>query len=157
MQFGQSWSVSARVLPLARARRGRYRDFPARCLLVGMSMLGIAIALPESLALPGAGTSIAAAAAAEGSANERAPLGRSAPPKNRCLSRQEQRARIAAHAAIPLGKAVRAVKGRGDLIRARLCEREGRLLYLLTILGRSGKVLRLAVDAKTGRLVGAPR
>lgn len=76
----------------------------------------------------------------------------------RCLTRQEQRARIAAKTVVPLAKAARAVKGRGgDLLRARLCERDGRLVYLLTVLGRGGKVLRLAVDAGSGAPINGAR
>jgi uncharacterized membrane protein YkoI len=109
------------------------------------------------LGAAGPGAFVTPATAAESQANGRAKIGMSAPQRGRCLSHQEQRARIEAGAAIPLGKAVRVVKGRGDLLRARLCERRGKLLYLLTILGRRGKVLRVAIDAKTGRLVGLPR
>jgi len=76
----------------------------------------------------------------------------------RCLSRQEQRARIAARTVVPLAKAARAVKGRRDvLLNARLCERNGRLVYLLTVLARGGKVLRAAVDAGSGALIRGPR
>jgi hypothetical protein len=139
------------------ARRGPHCKFSAFRLLAGLCMVGIAMTFLASAAPPGAGTFVVVAAAAESPANVRAKEGNAALAKNRCLSRQEQRARIAARAAIPLGNAVRAVKGRGDLLRAQLCERQGRLLYLLTILGRHGKVHRIAIDARTGRLVGAPR
>jgi hypothetical protein len=77
-----------------------------------------------------------------------------------CLSRQEQRARIAARTVVPLAKAVRAVRaarGRGDdILHARLCERDGRLVYLLTVLARGGKVVRVAVDAGSGVPISAP-
>jgi uncharacterized membrane protein YkoI len=74
-----------------------------------------------------------------------------------CLSRQEQRAGIAARTVVPLAKAARAVKGRRDtLLNARLCERDGRLVYLLTVLARGGKVLRAAVDAGSGTLIHGP-
>jgi uncharacterized membrane protein YkoI len=73
-----------------------------------------------------------------------------------CLTRQEQRARIAARTVVPLAQAARAARGRGgELLNARLCERDGKLVYLLTVLARSGKVLRVAVDAGTGALVDA--
>ena len=70
-----------------------------------------------------------------------------------------QRARIAARTVVPLAKAARAVMhGRGDdLLHARLCERDGRLVYLLTVLARGGKVLRVAVDAGSGTLIDAQR
>ncbi len=75
-----------------------------------------------------------------------------------CLSRQEQRARIAARTVVPLAKAARAVKGRrDDLLHARLCERDGKLVYLLTVLAGGGKVLRATVDAGSGTLINPPR
>lgn len=78
------------------------------------------------------------------------------PDSQHCLSRQEQRARIAARSVVPLAHAARTAKGRGgDLLNARLCERNGKLVYLLTVLARNGKVLRVAVDAGTGALVDA--
>jgi uncharacterized membrane protein YkoI len=74
----------------------------------------------------------------------------------RCLSRQEQRAKALAHAVVPLSKAVRnaRVRGSADLLRARLCERNGKLVYLLTLLGRDGKVVRTTVDAGNGGVIG---
>jgi uncharacterized membrane protein YkoI len=79
-------------------------------------------------------------------------------PAGHCLSRQEQRARIAARTVVPLAKAARAVKGRrDDLLHARLCERDGKLVYLLTVLAGGGKVLRATVDAGSGTLINPPR
>jgi uncharacterized membrane protein YkoI len=73
----------------------------------------------------------------------------------RCLSPDERRAKIASHAVIPLAKAIRAVKvRRAEVVRASLCERGGRLVYLLTVLPRDGKVVRATVDAATGTVIG---
>jgi len=89
--------------------------------------------------------------------NDAAPA-RSSDSGGHCLSRQEQRARIAARTVVPLAKAARAVKGRRDtLLNARLCERDGKLVYLLTVLARGGKVLRATVDAGTGTVIHGPR
>lgn len=75
----------------------------------------------------------------------------------RCLTRAEQRARSTAKQVVPLAKAVQAVKARrGELLRARLCEQNGHLVYLLTVLPRGGKVVRATVDAATGALVTGP-
>ncbi|NVO14488.1 MAG: hypothetical protein HXX10_10665 [Rhodoplanes sp.] len=75
----------------------------------------------------------------------------------RCLTRAEQRAQSAAATVIPLAKAAQAVKARhGELLRARLCEQNGRLVYLLTVLPRGGKLVRATVDATTGTLVNGP-
>lgn len=157
MEFGQSRIAGARVPASARPRFRGHRDYSARALFFGLMMGGLATTYLAGAGAIGSNAVVTVAAAADGAINKRATIiGRSVQQKDRCLSRQEQRARVAARAAIPLRKAVRSVKGRGDLIRARLCEREGRLLYLLTILGRGGKVFRVAVDARTGLQVGVP-
>jgi uncharacterized membrane protein YkoI len=73
----------------------------------------------------------------------------------RCLSPAERRAKIASHDVIPLAKAIRAVKVRRvEVVRANLCERDGRLVYLLTVLPRDGNVMRATVDAATGAVIG---
>jgi uncharacterized membrane protein YkoI len=74
----------------------------------------------------------------------------------RCLSRAEQRAAILAHEAIPLAAARRMLRQRvgGELVRARLCNDATRLIYLLTVLSRDGKVRRVTVDATTGTVIG---
>ncbi len=74
----------------------------------------------------------------------------------RCLSVEERRAAITAQKAVPLVRAIRAARVRsgGDLVRARLCEGGGRLVYLLTLLARDGKVTRVTIDAGSGRLIG---
>ncbi|HEY1544159.1 MAG TPA: hypothetical protein VGG01_17275 [Xanthobacteraceae bacterium] len=74
---------------------------------------------------------------------------------DRCLSRAEQRARAAAHAVVPLSRAMRAVHKRGEVIHARLCEHSGHLVYLLTVLEGDGKVALASVDAASGMPVGA--
>lgn len=150
VRFHQSGLVS---VPAAAQRRSRPGAFSWLYLLFGAPLFAVATIFLTGLDPVGRGAFVTAVGAAENSVSERL---RSAPHQDHCLSRQEQRARIAAHAAIPLGKAVRAVKGRGDLLRARLCERHGKLLYLLTLLGRGGKVQRVAIDASTGALVGPP-
>jgi uncharacterized membrane protein YkoI len=74
--------------------------------------------------------------------------------RNRCLTPEERRAKIASRSIIPLAKAMRALKApRRELVRASLCERNERLVYVLTLLGRDGKVTRAAVDADTGTVI----
>jgi uncharacterized membrane protein YkoI len=70
-----------------------------------------------------------------------------------CLSQDERRAAISSHKAVPLGRAIRAVKAKigGDVLKARLCRQEKGLVYLLTVLGQSGKVTRARVDATDGK------
>jgi outer membrane biosynthesis protein TonB len=72
---------------------------------------------------------------------------------DRCLTGNEQRAKTAAHAVIPLSRAMRAVRAHGEIIRARLCEHGGRLVYVLTVLSGDGKVAEAGVDAGNGAVV----
>ena len=74
----------------------------------------------------------------------------------RCISRNEQRAAIADGKAVPLATARRAARQKtpGDLVNARLCRQSERLIYLLTVLARDGKVARVTVDAANGTIIG---
>jgi uncharacterized membrane protein YkoI len=40
------------------------------------------------------------------------------------------------------------------VVRARLCHGDDGLVYVLTVLGREGKVAQLTVDATKGTLIG---
>jgi uncharacterized membrane protein YkoI len=92
--------------------------------------------LVVALALAGAAPDMAAAA-----------------DRKACLNPDQRRAAIAAHKAVPLTRAVRTVKARihGEVVHARLCEREKGLVYVLTVLARDGKVTQAMVDATDGR------
>ena len=74
----------------------------------------------------------------------------------RCLSRNEQRAAIADGRAVPLASARLALRLKmpGELVKARLCQQPDRLIYLLTVLARDGKVRRVTVDAANGTVIG---
>lgn len=78
-----------------------------------------------------------------------------------CLSKEEQRMAILHGQAVTLATAIRSVRGsvrgRGvrEVVKARLCRDGGRLVYLLTVLARDGKVTRASVDASTGKIVDA--
>ena len=74
----------------------------------------------------------------------------------RCLSRNEQRAAIADGRAVPLASARRTLRLRmpGELVKARLCQQADRLIYLLTVLARDGKVRHVTVDAANGTVIG---
>jgi hypothetical protein len=70
-----------------------------------------------------------------------------------CLSKAEQRAALAANKAIPLAAAIKSLRARGhraEVVRAALCQRGEKLVYVLTLLARSGKVTRATVDAANG-------
>ncbi len=78
-----------------------------------------------------------------------------AEPRMRCLTRDQQRTAIAERRAVPLAAVRKAVRARvpGEMVRARLCQEPERLIYLLTVLPRDGKVRRVIVDAKNGAVV----
>ena len=76
-----------------------------------------------------------------------------APRRDSCLMRAEQQAAVAANRAIPLGQAIKLLREHrkhSEIVRARLCQREERLVYVLTLLGRSGKVATATIDAVSG-------
>lgn len=75
------------------------------------------------------------------------------PHRGTCLSKSEQRAAVAAQRAVPLARAIKTLRARGqraEVVRARLCRRGDGLVYVLTLLAPSGKVVRSTVDAATG-------
>ncbi|MGH6726162.1 MAG: PepSY domain-containing protein [Pseudolabrys sp.] len=77
-------------------------------------------------------------------------------PHSACLSKAEQRAEVADHRAIPLAQAIKTLHAHGrraELVRARLCRHGGRLVYVLTLLARSGKVTNATVDAANGEFI----
>jgi uncharacterized membrane protein YkoI len=85
------------------------------------------------------------------------PAGAADSPERACLDKAEQRAAVAARLAVPLAEVVktRHVQAQhSELVRARLCRRDGRLVYVLTLLGRSGKVVQTTVDAASGEVIG---
>src|SRR5262245_35268924 len=81
---------------------------------------------------------------------------RAAQERARCLTRDQQRAALADGRAVPLSAALRNLRHRvpGEVVRARLCQEGERLIYLLTVLPRDGKVRRAVVDASNGSVVG---
>ena len=76
-------------------------------------------------------------------------------PGEGCFNRQEQRGFVLSGRAIRLGFALRAIRAQdGDeLLRAELCRNSSGLVYVLTILSRSGKVSRAMVDARSGAVI----
>jgi uncharacterized membrane protein YkoI len=72
-----------------------------------------------------------------------------------CFSAEETRDHVQKLGLVALHDIVRSARGAGhaDLISARLCETNGNMVYMITMLGREGKVMRLTVDARTGDLI----
>ena len=77
--------------------------------------------------------------------------------KGACLSKEERRAAAAGSQLINVAAAIKTVKGRSsrDVIRVSLCHSPKGLVYVLTLLGRDGKVTRASVDATSGLVVSA--
>lgn len=76
-----------------------------------------------------------------------------------CLTRAEQRASVDASRAISLAQAIkllRQYRKHSEVVRARLCRRDDKLVYILTLLGRSGKVVEATVDAVSGEFHAGP-
>src|SRR5262245_55256226 len=70
-----------------------------------------------------------------------------------CLTRAEQRAAVDDHRAISLGQAIKSLRQHrkySEVVRARLCRKDDKLVYVLTLLGRSGKVVDVTIDAING-------
>ena len=74
-----------------------------------------------------------------------------------CLSKEERRAVASSGQLTNVASVLRTVKARGhrEVIRVRLCRSPKGLVYVLTLLGRDGKVTRATVDATSGLVVGA--
>jgi len=78
------------------------------------------------------------------------------PAQHACLSKAEQRAAVQERKAIPLAEAIKILRAHGkhgEVVGARLCRREEQLVYVLTLLAHSGKVIRTSVDAANGTLL----
>src|SRR5215831_2486130 len=76
-----------------------------------------------------------------------------------CLTKAEQRAAVDANRAISLAQAIKSLRQyrkHSEVVRARLCKRDDKLVYVLTLLGRSGKVIDATVDAVSGEFHAGP-
>jgi uncharacterized membrane protein YkoI len=83
------------------------------------------------------------------------PRGTMAAETLHCLTGDEQRTAIANNKAVPLAAAIHALhRAPKEVIKAQLCQEPERLIYMLTLLGRDGKVKRATVDATNGAVVG---
>jgi uncharacterized membrane protein YkoI len=76
-----------------------------------------------------------------------------------CLTKAEQRAAVDANRAISLGQAIKSLRQyrkHSEVVRARLCRHDEKLVYVLTLLGRSGKVVDATIDAVSGEFHAGP-
>lgn len=77
-------------------------------------------------------------------------------PADACLPRREAIATVLNGRAMPLrhirGTAEQAA--RGEMINAELCYRGGQLVYVVTVLNTTGKVVYVSLDAANGQVIG---
>jgi len=73
-----------------------------------------------------------------------------------CLREAEIREEVAAKRVVRQVVALRAAAAAigGEAVRARLCRQESGLVYVITVLRRDGKVVRVSVDAASGKVAG---
>jgi len=69
-----------------------------------------------------------------------------------CLSQQEQRAAIRAGTVVRPAAVRRHVPG--ELLNLKLCDRDGRLVYLATVLRPNGTIRTMVLDAASGTPIG---
>jgi uncharacterized membrane protein YkoI len=119
-------------------------------LMVAMERLGIAAALALVMAC--------ALACAQDAAPPAQPAANQASQQNSqvCLDQKQRRAQMENGQLIRLSAAMHAAKARmpGTVVRARLCQGDDGLVYVLTVLAHNGKVARIAVDAVKGTVIG---
>jgi uncharacterized membrane protein YkoI len=72
-----------------------------------------------------------------------------------CFGADETRVLVERHQLISLHDVVRSARtgGSSELISARLCETNGQLVYMIAMLGRDGRLVRMSVDARTGSVI----
>jgi outer membrane biosynthesis protein TonB len=121
-------------------------DWIGRAAIIALTMLTLAAARAEAPAPPHPAVAQHPAVAPHAAVA----------PEHVCLNPKERQAAIQSGKVINLAAAMRTARKRtsGTLVRASLCQGKEGLVYVLTVLGRDGKVARLTVDAVKGTLVG---
>ncbi|MCP4381845.1 MAG: PepSY domain-containing protein [Hyphomicrobiales bacterium] len=74
-----------------------------------------------------------------------------------CLSSRDARAAVQSGQALPLSKMlgrIRSTAGGEILPPPKLCDRGGRLVYMVNVLSPGGQVKKLTVDASNGSILG---
>jgi hypothetical protein len=83
------------------------------------------------------------------------PVAAAEPQPRACFDRFAQRSAVLGGQAMPLTMALRSLHPHdGDaLLRARLCSGPGSLVYLVTLLSRTGRVTSVTIDARNGTII----
>ena len=80
------------------------------------------------------------------------------PVKTACLSSHEVRALVERGEVIPVHRAMQMTRSHfgGEIVKARLCLEQDRLIYLLTLLDKNSQISLVAMDARNGQLIARP-
>ena len=80
------------------------------------------------------------------------------PVKAACLSSHEVRALVERGEVIPVHRAMQMTRSHfgGEIVKARLCPEQDRLIYLLTLLDKNSQISLVAMDARNGQLLVRP-
>jgi uncharacterized membrane protein YkoI len=73
-----------------------------------------------------------------------------------CFTPEETRHHVTSQGLVPLQDIVGSTGARtaaAELVSARLCEIDGTLVYMVAMLERNGKLLRMTVDARSGKVI----
>ena len=134
-KFVHTSAFKAGLKPVCKAAfRSACRPWAAAGLFLAVPIIAAPIIAVSTVAVPGNGL------AAE---------------SLHCLTGDEQRAAIANGKTVPLATVIHSLhRAPKDVIKAQLCQEPDRLIYVLTLLGRDGKVRRAIVDATNGAVVG---
>ena len=78
--------------------------------------------------------------------------------KAQCLTSHEARMLVERGEVIALHKAIKLVRGQRmvEILKARLCPQQDRLIYLLTVLDKNSQISVVTLDARSGQIVSNP-
>ncbi len=84
--------------------------------------------------------------------------GTAPPPKSPCLASHDVRALVERGEVLPVHKVMQIARHHfsGEIVKARLCPEQDRLIYLLTLLDKTGQIRLLAMDARNGQMLVRP-
>ena len=84
--------------------------------------------------------------------------GTAPPPKSLCLASHDVRALVERGEVLPVHKVMQIARHHfsGEIVKARLCPEQDRLIYLLTLLDKTGQIRLVAMDARNGQMLVRP-
>jgi hypothetical protein len=84
--------------------------------------------------------------------------GTPSPKKSLCLASHDVRALVERGEVLPVHKAMQIARHQfsGEIVKARLCPEQDRLIYLLTLLDKTGQIRLVAMDARNGQMLVKP-